>query len=183
MTLLNAGAIKDSIVAEESMVRHLLSLLTQPRQQHVLERLLHELRASDAGKRRGGAGGRRQGGFHGGGRGAGEDGAAARGRGTRAQRLQERLGSSATNPQQLLRMAESLWAAAVDFDPAVQAWHPGLEDGGYGELEQRLEVLMERLGVAGAADPSQRLGACCRMLKAFRQGELGAYSLDDDVAM
>jgi len=62
---------------------------------------------------------------------------------------------------------------------APQAWHPGLDDPGFGEAEQRFEVLMQALGVGQGRDPSRRLGACIRLLRAFRQGELGAYTLDE----
>ena len=43
---------------------------------------------------------------------------------------------------------------------------------------RQLQALLERMGVAGSRDPSRQLGACVRILRFFREGALGRYSLD-----
>jgi len=69
------------------------------------------------------------------------------------------------------------------FPGDAPMWHPGMEDGEAGlELcmdSIRLDLLHQRLGVAGTADPSQQLGWYVRILQAFRTGELGKFMLDE----
>jgi hypothetical protein len=57
-------------------------------------------------------------------------------------------------------------------------WHPG-DDDAYDASDAQLDVLLQKLGVAGQLNPSAQTGAYIRVLQAFRAGELGQYMLDD----
>jgi hypothetical protein len=57
-------------------------------------------------------------------------------------------------------------------------WHPG-DDDAYDASDAQLDLLLQKLGVAGQLNPSAQIGAYIRLLQAFRAGELGQYMLDD----
>jgi hypothetical protein len=167
--------VKGSIAGDEATVAYLITLLrTGERHRRTLEAVAARLRGPGS---RASAGG---GGTHSGGAGNPH---------LRRQR-QAGAGHDASPPQQrqLLRIAEGLLHSATVALP-VQEWHPGLENhttgSGGGELlgpegQRRLVLLLEALGVdPGARDPSQRAAALAAVLKAFRVGELGRYTLDD----
>jgi hypothetical protein len=63
----------------------------------------------------------------------------------------------------------------------LPSWLEQHEDQHEG-LEAQLEALLHCLGVAADRNPSRRQGALIRLLRAFREGRLGKFTLDD-VAM
>lgn len=70
---------------------------------------------------------------------------------------------------------------AVDIDVAT-AWHPDVDDSltaAAADVDARLDVLHQHLGVSGGLDPSRQLGYYIRILKAVRSGDLGKVMLDD----
>jgi hypothetical protein len=73
------------------------------------------------------------------------------------------------------------WSLHESWQGSLQEsaqWHPG-DDDGYDVSDAQLDVLLQKLGVAGQLNPSAQTGACIRLLQAFRAGELGQYMLDD----
>lgn len=89
------------------------------------------------------------------------------------------LGSNTANSSQIRAGRQA--SALQDALPPPWGLDPGLLDAD-AELAlalQRYEALMQCLGVAGARNPSKEQGALVRLLKAFREGQLGKYMLDD----
>lgn len=74
----------------------------------------------------------------------------------------------------LCALSPRVRAPAEPFD-----WHPGQDDTSFDICDMQLELLFQKLGVAGGSNPSLQLGACIRLLQAFRAGELGQYMLDE----
>jgi len=83
-----------------------------------------------------------------------------------ANRSQIRAGSQASAPQDTLPPP---W-----LDPGLLG-----VDAELALALHRYEALMQCLGVAGARNPSKEQGGLMRLLKAFREGQLGKYMLDD----
>jgi hypothetical protein len=79
----------------------------------------------------------------------------------------------------------SAWAAAAAAaddnggGSSDDEWAPADERDADETEAWRLEVLLRRLGVAGALNPTQQQGALIRLLQAWRQGQLGKYCLDE----
>lgn len=74
----------------------------------------------------------------------------------------------------LCGLSPGVHAAAEPMD-----WHPSQDDTSYDIRDMQLDVLFQQLGVSGGSNPSLQLGACVRLLEAFRAGELGQYMLDE----
>lgn len=84
-------------------------------------------------------------------------------------------------PTGLLLSCTTLSTQAADEWGSAE-WHPGVDDPSAATAaldDMRLEVLHQKLGVAGSVDPSKELGYYIKILRAFRTGELGRYMLDD----
>eukprot|EP00775_Hariotina_reticulata_P004201 gene4201-4449_t len=181
-----AGAIKDSIVGEEAAVRYLVHLLANNQQcRAALAKACH---SGGAGSSRGSSG-----------RAMGISSSAQRKLHNKLQQIQRAVLAAASHgcanaghvgtpsaaamqqrqhhhPVDVLQSSSS-----VDqyFPGDAPMWHPGLEDDadGFGQCMDslRLDMLLQQLGVAGAADPSQQLGWYVRILQAFRTGGLGKW--------
>jgi hypothetical protein len=167
------GIIKDSIAGEDRIVAFLIELLRRcERHRHTLQAVARNLAAGSGG--------------------AGEASAAG---GRQRQRRQQAPGEGAAaggaaHQRRVARIAGALLkAVAADLPPAQ--WHPGSEDGEEGpagaaqglgsEARRRLELLLAGMGLPddGGRDAERRRAACMQVLKAFRAGELGRYTLDD----
>ncbi|GBF91208.1 hypothetical protein Rsub_04877 [Raphidocelis subcapitata] len=174
-----AGIVKASIVGDDATVAYLIGLLrSEDRHRRTLEAAAARLRDPTGGR---------------GGGGSGAD--TGRGRSVQQQHQQQQQqpqadAGRAPQQRQLLRIAEALLHAAAEDLPA-QEWHPGLEDpssssGGSGggallgaDGQRRLALLLEALGVDPLGrDPSQRAAALAGVLRAFRSGGLGRWTLD-----
>ncbi|KAF8060483.1 SIN2 [Scenedesmus sp. PABB004] len=150
-----AGAVRDSVVGEEAIVRQLLALLAAaPRHRAAL-------RAAQApGFRppgRGPPGGARPGGDR-----------------LSPQRVRAMRAALADAADALAGVAGHGGAAG-----AGGAWHPGVDDASFDASDVALDLLLSRLGAAGGTNPQVETGAYIRLLQAFRAGELGRYMLDN----
>ena len=83
------------------------------------------------------------------------------------------------------KVGQALLAAAngeavVGRGASSHAWHPGMDDEDQDEWDERMHLFLEHVkpGLGGMRDPSNQLGAYLKVLKAFRAGALGRYTLD-----
>jgi hypothetical protein len=165
-----SGAIKDSVVGEEAIVRFLISQISSnPR----LAAALHA--AQQPGYKLPGSSSSR----------SGYDAAAKKRQEVHARQLRTALAAAAAaagnasmthaHPASLQESLQEPWQGSLQENAQ---WHPG-DDDGYDVSDAQLDVLLQKLGVAGQLNPSAQTGACIRLLQAFRAGELGQYVLDD----
>jgi hypothetical protein len=167
-----AGAIKDSVVGEEAIVRFLISQVSSnPRYAAALQAAQQPSYkapgSSSSGSR------------------SGYDAAARKRQEAKAREYRAALAAVAAagdarissyagypvgNPGPARCLQERLQEGAQ--------WHPG-DDDAYDASDAQLDLLLQKLGVAGQLNPSAQIGAYIRLLQAFGSGELGQYMLDD----
>lgn len=70
--------------------------------------------------------------------------------------------------------------ARLIVESGLPPWERGQEEEECDLASSQYEMLMHCLGVAGARNPSKEQGALIRLLKAFREGRLGNFVLDAD---
>jgi hypothetical protein len=163
------GAIKDSVVGEEAIVRFLISQISSnPRHAAALQA------AQQPGYKLPGSSSSR----------LGYDAAARKRQEAKAKELRSALAAAAASAGTARLSygfaAGGLAHASASLQESLQEsaqWHPG-DDDAYDASDAQLDVLLQKLGVAGLLNPSAQTGACIRLLQAFRAGELGQYMLD-----
>uniref|UniRef100_A0A383VII8 CP-type G domain-containing protein n=1 Tax=Tetradesmus obliquus TaxID=3088 RepID=A0A383VII8_TETOB len=172
-----AGAIKDSVVGEEAIVRFLLSQISSnPRLAAALQAAQqpgYKPPGSNSSSSR-----------------SGYNVAARKRQEAKAKELRSALAAAASVGSASLSYGYSAGglahaSAALGLQESLQhslqesaQWHPG-DDDAYDASDAQLDELLQQLGVAGQLNPSAQTGACIRLLQAFRAGELGQYILDD----
>lgn len=171
----HAGAIKDDVIGLHNIMKALIMTLSSDTHFTTLESIIQHLTASLSSSHHDGPISR-----HGPSHSAGQ--AASSRQGDRPYHHQRQAwqtsGPGTTNPKGLLKICLALQEASL-ASLETEQWHPGLEDEGLGEAEQRLEMFLDKMGVAGGLDPSRATAVMTRAVKAFRNGELGRYTLDD----